>query len=97
VPILRFRSYDAFSATTVNNKIYAIGGFYGSTANEAYDPLTDAWTTKTAMPTERWAHAAAVVNNKTYVIGGWNGSLLANNEEAELPMSDITFYVHRKD
>ena len=73
---------DSFSATAVNSKIYAIGGYYGArTANEEYDPLADTWATRTPMPTGRHAHAAASVNGKIYVVGGRNASLLATNEE----------------
>ncbi len=63
------------AAVTVNIclKIYAIGGAGGGsnlTTNEAYDPTTNTWTTKAAMPTAKAHLAAAVVNNKVYVIEG---------------------------
>jgi formylglycine-generating enzyme required for sulfatase activity/N-acetylneuraminic acid mutarotase len=56
----------------LNNKIYCIGGYDGSSyisTVEVYDPATDKWTTLPDMPTAR-APAAAVFNNKIYVIGG---------------------------
>lgn len=64
----------------VDGKIYAIGGFNGSTVekesilaiNELYNPATDSWTTKTSMPTPRYAFGIAVYQNKIYCIGGKN-------------------------
>ncbi len=38
--------------------------------NEAYDPATNTWETRTPMPTARNHAAAGVVNGKIYVIGG---------------------------
>jgi N-acetylneuraminic acid mutarotase len=66
----------------VNGKVYAIGGsnvsglyppdlnggFVGT--NEEYDPETDSWTFKAAMPTPRAYFAIAVCQNKIYCIGG---------------------------
>jgi hypothetical protein len=37
---------------------------------EAYDPLTNTWTSKAAMPTARSALAAGVVNGLVYAVGG---------------------------
>jgi N-acetylneuraminic acid mutarotase len=57
----------------VNEKLYAIGGYYDGSilnVNEEYDPSTNTWTTKTSMPTARYGPAAAAVNGKIYVIGG---------------------------
>ena len=64
------------SASVVNGKIYAIGGSDGHWLNnmEKYDPATDTWTTKAAMPTELGGIATAVHNNKIYVIRGWGYS-----------------------
>jgi len=38
--------------------------------NEEYDPATDTWTYKAAMPTPRAVFAVAVYQNKIYCIGG---------------------------
>ncbi len=68
-------------AVAVNGRIYALGG---STlgdidarsnevilgANEEYDPATNMWQTKTAMPTPLKDFAAVVVENKIYCIFG---------------------------
>jgi len=63
------------STCTVNDKIYAIGGYRQAGARgmrtvEAYDPVTDSWTRKTDMPTARLMLACASVNGKIYAIGG---------------------------
>ena len=56
----------------VDGKIYAIGGYNGSSVavNEMYDPGTDTWTFKELMPTPRSNFAIAVYRNKIYCIGG---------------------------
>lgn len=67
-----------------NGKIYAIGGavnrrrgvdappiFAPSAAVEEYDPATNIWTSKAAMPTARSVlGVAAAANGKIYAIGG---------------------------
>ena len=40
---------------------------------EAYDPVTDTWTTKTRMPVERYWPAASAINGMLYVVGGDGG------------------------
>ncbi|MFC1793006.1 kelch repeat-containing protein [Planctomycetota bacterium] len=67
-----------FSASTVNGKIYAIGG--GNSIDgtafrtvEEYDPATDTWTRKADMSMPRFFHCAGVVNDKIYIIGGATG------------------------
>jgi len=64
------------AAVPVDHKIYVIGGSVGPTlsvatnAVEAYDPGTDTWTQKKAMPTRRGLHTACEVNGIIYVLGG---------------------------
>jgi len=68
------------AAGAVNGRIYVIGGASSPDGSasinlssvEEYNPLTDLWQIKTAMPTERHGFAVGVVNNKIYAIGGWN-------------------------
>jgi len=67
-PIPTARSF--FSASTVDGKIYAIGGVGGRSVVEEYDPATDTWTTKAPMPTRRQWLSTSVVNGKIYVFGG---------------------------
>jgi N-acetylneuraminic acid mutarotase len=67
------------SASVVDDKIYLIGGF-AQAANTThhpasretliYDPIADAWTTKTPIPIATLDYATAVVNDKIYVISG---------------------------
>ena len=57
-----------FEANVVNGRIYIIGGSSG--LNEVYDPATDSWTTKAAMPIGVSGYASAVVDNKIYFMGG---------------------------
>jgi N-acetylneuraminic acid mutarotase len=72
------RSGASFGIVSCQNKIYVIGGenetngYYVDylSTNEAYDPSTDSWETKTSMPTSReWAEAN-VVGGKIYVMSG---------------------------
>lgn len=63
----------ALNAIFLNGTLYAIGGQGESeilNTNEAYDPLTDSWTSKAPMPTERHHAASTTVDGKIYVIGG---------------------------
>jgi N-acetylneuraminic acid mutarotase len=64
------------TASVVNGKIYAIGGYAaanspGMRTVEEYDPTTDTWTTKAPMPTGRRWLSSSVVNGKIYAIGGY--------------------------
>jgi N-acetylneuraminic acid mutarotase len=61
----------------VNGVIYAIGGlsFNGGAhvlaTVEAYDPVTDSWTTMAPMPTARYEFSGSgVVNGVIYALGG---------------------------
>jgi len=76
MPTARF----CLATGVVDGKIYAIGGStgWGTTsatrvATEEYDPVTDIWTKKTAMPTGRWALSTSAVDGKIYAIGGGPG------------------------
>ena len=89
--------------STVNGKIYAIGGWEGESdgeeqviwANflstvEEYDPVADRWAKKANMPTPRCVFATGVVNGKIYIIGGWKawmGNFLSTVEEYD-PVAD---------
>ena len=59
--------FDGGCVTASNGMIYTISG---DGTNEMYDPITDTWTTKTSMPTSRWAFGITSYQNKIYVIGG---------------------------
>jgi N-acetylneuraminic acid mutarotase len=84
---------QGLSTSVVNGKIYAIGGGAFSTFRfdgaeiystvEEYDPATDAWTTKSDMPTARGWHSANVVDGKIYLLGGSRaGEASANHVRA---------------
>lgn len=79
------------AAVTIDNKIYAIGGYAQDTTllgtNERYDPAADTWTTLAPMPTPRYNHTAVVLDNKIYVLGGLNGGYLTLNERYD-PVTD---------
>ena len=73
-------------ANVVNGKIYLIGGFQYQdlpppntqielNVNEAYDPETDSWSTKTPIPNTPYGPASATINNKIYVISGFHSDL----------------------
>ncbi len=65
-----------FAGASLNDRLYVFGGYYGAEHNsgsnfvEAYDPIGNSWTTKSAMPTNRYLAAAAAYNNEIYVFGG---------------------------
>lgn len=80
-----------FGIAVYQNKIYCIGGSYGTVSfvdghvdrievhavkvNEVYDPATDTWETKVAMPSARAGVYAQVIGGKIYVLGG-NSSVI---------------------
>ena len=73
---------SGFGTAFCQERIYVIGGQEGSdlngnpyysSANQAYDPLTDSWENKAALPTARGQLEANVVDGKIYFIGGRAG------------------------
>jgi N-acetylneuraminic acid mutarotase len=77
---------EGIVTAVVNNKIYAIGGFDGTTYSkrvDEYDPINNTWAQKEDMPTARAYSGAAVYNGEIYVIGGKNKSG-TNNSEVDL-------------
>jgi N-acetylneuraminic acid mutarotase len=76
-----------------NGKIYAIGGWVGSTASgtcEEFDPVSNTWQTRASMPTPRYTLAIAAVAGKIYVFGGMNmsGQIFSTVEEYD-PVGNI--------
>lgn len=66
----------ALSVETVNNTLYAIGGsnwVCGAYRTvEAYDTVSNTWTTKAQKPTPIWGHISGVIKGTIYVTGGTN-------------------------
>src|SRR6266850_1110478 len=67
-----------FGATELNGQLYAIGGNPGCgsagsaiRAVEAYDPVSNLWTTKALLPTGSWGESVTSVNGKIFVIDGF--------------------------
>ncbi len=50
--------------------VYSIGGAAGADFTDAYDPATDAWTTRAPMPSGRDCMALAVLGKTIYAMGG---------------------------
>jgi hypothetical protein len=58
----------ANSAITIyQNKIYVIGAYGYSCANEVYDPATDTWETKTPVPKNRTFLSASAIDGKIHL------------------------------
>jgi hypothetical protein len=75
----------------VNGVLYAVGGAQNATyesAVEAYDPISNSWSSKTPMPTARFAPAAGVVDGILYVAGGGNSGGSVGTLEAYDPVSN---------
>ena len=82
----------------INGKIYAISGYVGSgpfsNATEEYNPTTNTWTYKKAIPTPRTYFAIAVYQNKIYCMGGlvalvgYNSQILTDSVEVYDPTTD---------
>ena len=73
--------------SSISDKIYSLGGkaILNNTytnVNECYDTISNTWTTKENMTTERQLFTASVADNKIYCIGGQNSTNnnLNNNE-----------------
>ncbi|NLB76330.1 MAG: hypothetical protein GX799_07675, partial [Crenarchaeota archaeon] len=73
-----------FAVATYQDKIYVMGGFIGvsqqfiptaTSANEMYDPATDRWVSRMALPVAEGFLEAVTINEKIYVLGGaaYNG------------------------
>jgi N-acetylneuraminic acid mutarotase len=71
---------DFAAAAGVNGILYVIGGrvlnadysLRALATVDAYDPVTNTWTTRADMPTPRFGATAGVVNGVVYVIGGFS-------------------------
>jgi N-acetylneuraminic acid mutarotase len=65
------------SAAVLGNQVIVPGGYTAAgvptTAVEAYDVISDVWTSLAPLPAPRFAYALAAHDGKLYVFGGWDG------------------------
>jgi len=86
------RDHHAMGA--VNGKLYAIAGRINGNhersiaVNEEYDPKTDRWRSRTALPTVRSGIAAAVLDGKVFVFGGEYNRATRRDVESYDPVAD---------
>ncbi|UZO82526.1 malectin domain-containing carbohydrate-binding protein [Aquimarina sp. ERC-38] len=85
------------SAATVNGKIYAIGGQYGHDGGvddqnflDEYDPVTNEWTRKANLPSDRshFEPGTIVHNDKIIIVGGRRGNFFYEDITEYNPASD---------
>ncbi|HSD84484.1 MAG TPA: LuxR C-terminal-related transcriptional regulator [Anaerolineae bacterium] len=79
-------------AVVLNGQVIVPGGYTASGAPaavvEAYNVVSDTWTSLAALPAPRFAYAIATDNNKVYVFGGWDGQGYANTTFIYDPQTD---------
>jgi N-acetylneuraminic acid mutarotase len=87
---------EGFGIVVYQNRIYCIGGRTVlktdsnlTNVNEVYDPETDTWQAKTAMPTARYGIQANEVNGKVYLIGGLVESESASIKDMSVQVSEV--------
>ena len=77
---------------SIGSKIYVVGGSTtGDTiisTNQAYNTMTNTWSTAAPLPTALLGGTGAVVNGILYVIGGYNGSSVVNTVYAYNPSTN---------
>ncbi len=70
-------------AVVLNGQVIVPGGYTAAGTPtdvvEAYDVISDEWTSLTALPAPRFAYAIAAYDGKAYVFGGWDGQRYANS------------------
>ena len=83
---------EQLGVAAINRMLYAVGGLDNAHSSsqffatvEAYDPATDAWTTKAPMPTVRGFLDAGAINGIFYAVGGQNGGAMLATVEAYQP------------
>jgi N-acetylneuraminic acid mutarotase len=72
----------ALAMAESDGRLYAIGGYDGSSnkaAVEVYDPASDTWTSRSPLPTPRDHLAATTAGGKIYAIGGRLNQSYARN------------------
>lgn len=88
-PMKRKRRY--VSAVTLNNRLYAIGGYDSSSrlnTVECFDHLSSQWTVMTPMLQRRGLAGATTLAGKIYVAGGFDGTTRHTSVECYDPTID---------
>jgi N-acetylneuraminic acid mutarotase len=98
------------AVTVCQNKIYVIGGqteffngtnvaSYETNVTEVYDSVTNTWTTKAPIPTNKVGFCANTVGDKIYIMSGSpNGNLnlvydsVTNSWTTKLPIPTATYF-----
>lgn len=91
---------SGLASATVNGIVYAIGGADPAVSStnphlstvEAYDPATNRWSAKAALPTARSGLAATAVNGIIYVIGGDNAIAPSPSANVFKPLTTVEAY-----
>ena len=79
------------ASATLNDKIYACGGFNGTSklcSAEVYDPVLNQWTALPDMAHIRHLAACVAYNKKIYVIGGFDGDQIHTSVEIFNPATN---------
>src|SRR5207248_985293 len=79
------------SGGVINGLLYVVGGGPGgspSSRTDVYDPLSDSWAPRAAMPSARSDAGSAVLNGILYVIGGEGDQGVLSSVEAYNPLMD---------
>jgi uncharacterized repeat protein (TIGR01451 family) len=80
--------FGAAAAAPGNGRIYTFGGFVTPNLTQEYDPASDSWRKRKAMPTPRHGLAAVAFGHKVYVLGGSDGRGPSDALEIYDPASD---------
>ena len=91
---------SGLASATVNGIVYAIGGADTSASStnphlstvEAYNPASNSWSSKAALPTARSGLAATAVNGIIYVIGGDNAIAPSPSANVFKPVTTVEAY-----
>ncbi len=67
-----FGSVHRSSAVVINNKIYVVGGFYGTNTLKVFDYINETWSELRACPSTAVNSKSVALNDKIYTLGGSN-------------------------